>query len=613
MQKGALVMKKKNVQTTHGTVRGTVENGVNVFRGIPFAKPPVGALRFHPPEEPEHWKGVYNATEFSSIPMQPDYPLSAGQTKSEDCLYLNVWAPENKGKPLPVMVWIYGGAFMMGSASDTIYHGTVYAQEGNVVFVSMNYRVGIFGFLHLADIAGEKYASSGNCGLLDQIAALKWVKSNIAAFGGDPNNVTVFGESAGAVSITNLLAMPKAKGLFQKAIIQSPADPAKPPDKATNYANTVLELLGITPNEIEKIHDVSAQTLLDISFKIPTGSFWPVIDGASIPDKPNKLVADGAAKGVSVIIGANRDEYAVFAAMDAGISSWGPEEVENSLKTMFKPVWPDLADYFKGVPMDLNLYIRIMSYASFIHDTLRYTADLSGHSDVWSYFFCYEHPIMKAGHGMDMQFTWKRIGPDSGSFIQIEGEREEVLSRQMFNAWIAFANIGNPNTPELPKWPRFDVNSRETMVFDLESAVQSDPQKDRRIWEIVTGKKEYEDVVLAMQNDMFSPQDQPDNQDTEAMEELPQKDGYYSVHDKIGDLLKNRETETIIYTLEDSFKTSDGKAPKLNKAMMGIVSRMSLVKLAAMMGNKFPKGALEEINSKLMHVNKKMTLTIDNP
>jgi len=592
------------INTTQGKVRGTVENGVNVYRGIPFAKPPLGNLRFHPPQEPEQWKGVLDASNFSSAPMQPNYPMSGEQSKSEDCLYLNVWAPKNKGKALPVMVWIYGGAFMMGAASDKMYHGTVYAEEGNVVFVSMNYRVGVFGFLHLAESCGEEFASSGNCGLLDQIEALKWVKDNIAAFGGDPNNVTVFGESAGAVSITSLLAMPDARGLFQKAIIQSPADPAKPPNIAANHAKKVLEILDIKPDEIKNIYDVPAQKLLETSLKIPTGSFWPVIDGVSIPDEPNKLVADGAAKGVKIIIGSNRDEFATFAAMDSGISSWGSEEVQENIESIFKPVWSDFEEYFKDVPRDMDLYIRIMSYASFIHDTLKYTANLSKHSDVWSYFFCYEHPIMKAGHGLDMQFTWKRVGRDAGSFIQIEGEHEELLAEHMFNSWISFACTGNPAVPKFSGWPSYDTDNRYTMVFDLESTVQSDPQKDRRIWEQVTSKDEYKDVVLAMVSDIFSADDSTGGQGGISAEELPQKDGYYSVHDKIGDILKNKEAEAILYTLEDKFKGPDGKAPKINKAMMGMVSRMSLVKLATMMGNKFPADALEKLNLELMEVKK---------
>jgi hypothetical protein len=210
---------------------------------------------------------------------------------------------------------------------------------------------------------------------------------------------------------------------------------------------------------------------------------------------------------------------------------------------------------------------------------------------------------MKAGHGIDMEFTWKRAGGGTGTLIQIEGEKEKSLSEKMFGSWVAFARTGSPDFPGLPKWPLYNESTRETMVFNLESEVQLDPQKDRRIWETVTSKAAYNDVVLAMQNDMFSQEDAKEQDATDAAD-LPQKDGYYSVHDKIGDLMKNKETEVILYTLEDAFKSPGGKVPKMNKAMMGMLSKMTLVKLVTMMGSKFPQGALAGINDKLMKVKK---------
>jgi para-nitrobenzyl esterase len=594
-------MKDKIIQTAYGKLRGVFEKGIYVYRGIPFAAPPIGNKRFLPPEEPASWEGIRDAAEFGSRPIQQESPIGSTQPTSEDCLFLNVWAPKYKGKPLPVMVWVYGGAFIMGSSSDSMYDGRVFAEDGGVIFVSMNYRLGIFGFLHLGEIAGEKYASSGNCGLLDQIAALRWVKKNIAAFGGDPDSITVFGESAGAVSVSSLIVMPEANGLFNKAIIQSTSDPAYRLEKASTVANQVLDLLKITPEEIEKINDVPAQTLLEVSTKIPTSSFWPVIDGVSIPDDPYVLAANGAAKGIPVIIGANKDEYALFAALDMGLMQWETDDYQNSLKKMFKPVWPEMADYFKNEPMGLDLYTRIMTYASFINPTLRYTAALSGHANVWSYLFSYEHPLFKAGHGIDLTFVWKRVGKEST--FQIEGKQGKKLADSMFKAWISFAVHGNPSIRELPEWPRFDIDARKTMIFNAKSEIRSDPQTDRMLWDSITAKEDFKDVELEMASDMFASMGgdaAPNSRQTD----LPQREGYYSAYDKIGVLLKNKKTEAILYSMEEAFKSPDSKGIKVNKIMMNMMSKMTLDKLARMAGDKFPEELLENINKELMEIKK---------
>ncbi|MGH2510517.1 MAG: carboxylesterase/lipase family protein, partial [Ktedonobacteraceae bacterium] len=258
------------VETQYGKVRGTHLGPISVWKGIPYAQPPIGKLRFHIPQAPEAWSGVRDATAFSAMAPQDVVNLSGlaealGATAtggeqapvSEDCLYLNIWSPQADEKKRPVMVWIHGGAFVVGSSSQPDYNGASFAQQGDVVVVTLNYRLGVLGFLQLGDLAGEEYASAGNLGLLDQIAALKWVRDNIAAFGGDPHNVTIFGESAGAMSIGTLLAMPATKGLFQKAILESgAAHNVQDKAHATKTAHEWLEILGLGTHETAALTDL---------------------------------------------------------------------------------------------------------------------------------------------------------------------------------------------------------------------------------------------------------------------------------------------------------------------------------------------------------------------
>ncbi|MGH7317841.1 MAG: carboxylesterase/lipase family protein, partial [Candidatus Rokuibacteriota bacterium] len=245
------------VETRRGRVRGVTESGLAVFRGLPFARPPVGARRFQPPEPPAPWSGVRDAARFGTSAAQngalvgPLMSLGIGRT-GEDCLYLNVWTPRPDRARRPVLVWIHGGAFILGSGSQLLYDGSRLARRGDVVVVTVNYRLGALGFLGVQDRFGRRLPATGNEGLLDQIAALEWVRDEIAAFGGDPDNVTIFGESAGAMSCATLLGMPRARGLFHRAILQSgAANYVWPRDTAARLADQVLAEIGVgSPEEL---------------------------------------------------------------------------------------------------------------------------------------------------------------------------------------------------------------------------------------------------------------------------------------------------------------------------------------------------------------------------
>ncbi|MFL0252507.1 carboxylesterase/lipase family protein [Clostridium neuense] len=490
------------VNTLYGEVKGERIDGISIWKGIPYAAPPVGSLRFCPPNPPSSWDGIRDASKFGKSAMQPEKSTLIGDksgTISEDCLYLNIWSPNADDKLRPVMVWIHGGGFIAGSGYDGIYDGTSFAKEGNVVIVTLNYRLGAFGFLYLKEIAGEKYSTSGNCGLLDQIAALKWVKENIKAFGGDPNKITIFGESAGAASIGNLLAMPAAKGLFNQAIIESTTKLAINSATASKATNKLINLLGIEKNEFEKLIALPADKLVKASLTFPMATFRPVIDNVSIPEDPEDLLRKGAAKNIPIICGSNKDEFALFSAANPSFDQWDEKEILTSLEKQFGTAWPELYKYFSKEKIDKKTYNRIMSYYSFIYPTLKYSEILSTMSPVWVYKFSFEHPVLGAFHSSELQYVWNKNEVKNINLFKIPPQGRK-LAKQMHHAWIAFAHNGNPNANEIPYWPGFEVKDRAVMVFNDESRVEYDPYEDRKIWEKISerntfdAKKENRDV-----------------------------------------------------------------------------------------------------------------------
>ncbi len=256
------------VETRSGKLRGKYEEGLYIFRGIPFATPPVEKLRWMPPAPVKPWSGVRPAEKFGPISLQPVMQMSftgrepENEPQDEDCLYLNVFSPGLDDERRPVMVWIHGGGYSMGSGSSRMHPGETLPNRGGVVFVSINYRLGVLGFLNLKEVTGGKIPATGNEGLLDQIAAIRWVRDNIAAFGGDPDNITIFGESAGAMSIGGLLAMPASKGLYQKAILQSGANTVRPLDEAVKVTELFLKEFGVSGSDTDALMSLSPEKII---------------------------------------------------------------------------------------------------------------------------------------------------------------------------------------------------------------------------------------------------------------------------------------------------------------------------------------------------------------
>jgi carboxylesterase type B len=416
--------------TTAGAVAGSsVGKGLVTFKGIPFAAPPVGPLRWRPPQPPVPWQGVRDASHFGDDCMQTPYVIPTGQNASEDCLTVSVWTSSDYSKAhRPVMVYIYGGAFIGGSAAYPLYDGGKLAQQG-VVVVGFNYRVGVFGFLAHPQLTAESpEQTSGNYGLLDQVAALKWVKANIAAFGGDPARVTVFGESAGAVSIAVLLSSPLAKGLFQQAIIQSPTLPVLAGLRAAEKSGASVGA------DLATLRQRSAEELLKNNasfFPSPPGRRAgdiafpaPIVDGYVVPEQPRTVYEEGKLNAVPTIVGVNEDEGRMFAGEGATTATSGA-----------------LGD------------------AMFV-ESARFIARSVSQQQPRTFAYVFTRSVnggpVPPTHSEEMAFMFGSL--DKPSFIKhpAPDDQDWALSATMIRQWTRFAATGDPNGAGLPRWPRYD-------------------------------------------------------------------------------------------------------------------------------------------------------------
>ena len=507
-------MEKTIVETRFGKVRGADLGPVMVWKGIPYASPPIGARRFQPSQPPEPWAGVRDATTFGPIAPQLPFRLAnesleiaMPEPQSEDCLYLNIWAPPPDGQKRPVMVWLHGGALLNGSGSQSDYDGAAFAEQGDLVLVTINYRLGILGFLSLEELGGEAYASSGNGGLLDQIAAFQWVQENIAAFGGDPANVTAFGESAGAISIAMLLGMPAARGLFQRAILESgPANIVQGKEAATQTTRKLLEILGLEPKDVAMLSALPAEKLLEAQARLikdsRLGGIQPFLDGKNLVETPLQALTRGAVKDIALVIGTNRDEARLFtetitgekreAAVSAdAISPAIRKKLPKILRTYSKSTiafWLSVGRFILRIPDERSrdlLLAALTDYAARIPAIRLAEQQAQQGGRVWMYRFDWPSPHLKFGacHALELPFVWNTL--ESASLRILLGTYPpRDLARRMQGAWMAFARSGDPNIPEPPPWPAYDLEQRATMIFDEACQVVNDPQAaERQIWE----------------------------------------------------------------------------------------------------------------------------------
>ena len=375
----------------------------------------------------------------------------------------------------------------MGSGSTPWYDGTAFATKGDVVVVTINYRLGALGFLHLADLGGKEKDLSSNCGLLDQIAALEWVRNNIAAFGGDPDNITVFGESAGAMSVGTLLAIPAAKDLFQKAILQSGAShTVLDSARASRIANKLMDTLDI--HKVIDLLDVSGEQLLAAQDKVSGASGRPVVDGATLPQQPIQAIANGSANGISLLVGTNRNEVRLFTMLDPAQATPDMSLLERLFGTKANEV---SATYEADQPehSSSDAWIDFLTDRSFRIPAIRLAeCQVALGTNVWMYCFDWPTPVfggnLKACHGLEIPFVWNNLDKYGVNVLTGDDPARQKVADAMHLSWIMFARSGNPNASGLPQWPTYDAKHRATMLFNEECQVVNDPQAtERKLWE----------------------------------------------------------------------------------------------------------------------------------
>jgi len=486
------------VQTTAGPVRGETEGNVQVFRGIRFAQPPIGQLRFGPPLPVIPWTDVRPALDFAPACPQLvsiDPTENNNSVMSEDCLAVNVWTPRIDDTKRPVMVFIHGGAFVEGSARNTWYDGTALAERGNVVVITLQYRLGALGFLELSKIAGEEYADTGNLGILDQIAALRWVQQNIERFGGDPRNVTIFGESVGATSVGILMALPAARELFQKAILESNSAVRVGHDlvRATELAKEFMKIAGAS-----SVADLQSMTMLQIRdaqqklFETEFGdsSFGPTWDGTVIPRPAMEMVLAGEGARVPVLLGTNLDETRYWSTIEDLPLEKKPEPLLESQVAAILGLKAKAAIgvYRKADSNYGDVVIHLATDLLFRMTSIRMAEALSRLQPTYAYLFTYRStsPVTKydSAHSMELPFVFGVIDDlDAIAFTGRDPHRED-LTREIQAAWINFARSGDPNSPGLPRWPMYDTVKRCTLELGITSRVVNDPlAAQRAVWD----------------------------------------------------------------------------------------------------------------------------------
>ncbi|TCR16019.1 carboxylesterase family protein [Streptomyces sp. BK205] len=498
------------VTTSHGRVRGTVVDGVHVFKGIPYGASTAGKGRFMRPAPAPEWTGDRDATTFgpaspqAPTALRPDaapvlaalFDAPVDHPQSEDALTVNVWTGGLEGPAnRPVIVHIHAGAFQFGWASWPMYDGTNLAREGDAVVVTLTYRLGVMGFLHLEEFGGQEYADSGNVGMLDIIAALSWVRENISAFGGDADNVTVIGDSAGGGAVITLMAMPEARGLFHRAFtISAGGSQGVPADQASDVTAAVLAELGIRPgDDLAPLREISASKL--IRAQLAAGArlgtftfggsfrFGPVIDELHLMDSPLQIAMRGGAADIPLLVGSSKDEMTLLASDSAaGLSE---DEVRDILGLMVGGHREAVLDtYRRGRPGATpgEIMLAVWSDSTRVN-TLR-VADghvTHGTQPVFCYLFCWESPVeggkYGATHILDSPFWFDNV---DAAPITSDSPDRYVLARTMRDALLAFARTGRPGHHGLPDWPAYRLEDRPTLVIDQDFRIEKDPFGDER-------------------------------------------------------------------------------------------------------------------------------------
>jgi para-nitrobenzyl esterase len=480
-----------------GKIRGLKIGGLQIFKGIPYGAPTGGANRFMPPKPPETWSGVRDTFEFGHYAPQSNRPRGEkqrqffkilGATKSgdasEDCLYLNVWTQGGgEGKKRPVMVWFHGGGFDQGTGGSIGYDGAGLAQHQDVVVVTVNHRLNVLGYLYLGEVGGPDFANTANVGQLDLVASLEWVRDNISAFGGDPNKVLIFGQSGGGAKVSTLLAMPGAKGLFHRAIIQSGAGLRGGAREASSkIAETVMKDLGLRPGQGRELQNVPLDKLMEAGNK---ARFGTVVDGRILPAHPFDPVATPISQDVPVIVGYTRTERTVY---EIDSPNYGKLDeaglLENTKRLLGEAAETVIANYRrrypKATPYELSTNISGDAGAMSSIRLAERRAAL-GKAPTYLYIWAWETPVMglRAPHTLEIPFIFNHIDVSESMVGPVNSEMRR-LEAASAGAWATLARTGNPNHKGLPNWPAYTPEKRPVMIFDTPCRVENNPTGEVR-------------------------------------------------------------------------------------------------------------------------------------
>jgi len=492
------------IDTISGRVTGTTLEGVGTpvrrYLGIAYGAPPIGPMRFQAPVAAKPWTGIRECVEFGNSAIQPSGAMSSfGHPEDEDCLGLNVWAPVDAERA-PVMVWFHGGGFTTGSGAIPWYDGTRLARRG-VIVVTVNYRLGPLGFLNVGD-GGERFGCAANAGLLDQALALRWVQESIGGFGGDPANVTIFGESAGAMSVSLHLGMTESAGRFRRVIAQSGASGhAQTPEHSCEVGRQVLEFVGVDAGQLDRLFDVPARAFADLQSTVTVPgallplAFAPTIDGDVIPADVTALLRDGASSGVDLLCGTTLDEMRLFTAFDGATEPLTTERVVRRVDRALSARQrhgngSDVVELYRSARPQSSpnqIWVAIATDLVFRVPCHQMAAAHRSHGETRLYR--YDHPstafggTIGAAHAMEIPFVFDNL--DATGVEMLEGEitpSRRQLAGQLADAWVAFAATGDPGSALGEAWPVIGSN-RSTMCIDLVSSVEDDPSGDElAVW-----------------------------------------------------------------------------------------------------------------------------------
>jgi para-nitrobenzyl esterase len=495
-------------ETAFGKVRGEEVQGIKIFKGVPYGASTAGPNRFMPPMDPAPWSSVRDALHYgpSTPQTNPGSPRAANPlstataglpAESEDCLVLNVWTPAiNDGRKRPVLFWCHGGGFVSGSGSSPGTDGANMARRGDVVVVTINHRLNVLGFTYLAEFGGSEFASSGDAGMLDIVHALGWVRKNIAQFGGDPNTVMIFGQSGGGRKVGTLLAMPSAKGLFHRAVIESgPTIRLVEREQAVHVAGMLLDKLNVNKSNVRELQKTPVDRIMSAYFSVVkdmgtqdqmTQGFSPTVDGTAVPAHPFHPAASPISADVPLMLGSTRTEMTLQS--DAASFSLDETGMRTRVKNLAGDQGEALIDTYRkqnpgATPSDIFFLLASdYRYGAPIMKIAERRAAL-GKGPVHLYYFTWETPVeggrLKSPHTIEIPFAFDNV--QISRSLTGGGADAMALADRVSDTWIAFARTGDPNTPKLPHWPAFNPTDRPTMVINNQSKVVNDPIHEQRL------------------------------------------------------------------------------------------------------------------------------------